>query len=328
MTCYSNGKFLITGEYLVLHGALALAVPLRFGQSLQVLPSATTGNISWKSYVENSRWFEAVYALPGFAVNSTNDEARAHYLAGLLRAAHHLNPQKLELSNGYEVMANINFNLNWGLGSSSTLIANIAGCFDIDPFDLHFAVSEGSGYDIACASANSPLLYQLINKQPLIERTPFKPKFSKNIYFVYLGKKQDSAKSIRNFSGKTASAVKEIALISSLTKEIATTNSLDEFDRLIAEHEHIVSAVLGIPTLKQTLFRDFEGEMKSLGAWGGDFMMVTWRDDSDRLKQYLAQKGYNTVFGYNEIVLQPKDGETKKDKGIAKNQFSLINKTE
>jgi len=35
-TCYSNGKLLLTGEYLVLEGATALAVPTKFGQDLKV----------------------------------------------------------------------------------------------------------------------------------------------------------------------------------------------------------------------------------------------------------------------------------------------------
>ena len=33
---YSHGKFLLTGEYLVLKGALALALPLKLGQSMTV----------------------------------------------------------------------------------------------------------------------------------------------------------------------------------------------------------------------------------------------------------------------------------------------------
>ena len=35
-TFYSNGKLLITGEYVVLDGAKALALPTKFGQSLVV----------------------------------------------------------------------------------------------------------------------------------------------------------------------------------------------------------------------------------------------------------------------------------------------------
>ncbi|MEQ3661167.1 MAG: GHMP kinase, partial [Flavobacterium sp.] len=35
-TYYSNGKLLLTGEYVVLDGAKALAVPTKFGQSLSI----------------------------------------------------------------------------------------------------------------------------------------------------------------------------------------------------------------------------------------------------------------------------------------------------
>jgi mevalonate kinase len=36
MKFYSNGKFLITGEYLILDGAKSLAVPTKFGQELKI----------------------------------------------------------------------------------------------------------------------------------------------------------------------------------------------------------------------------------------------------------------------------------------------------
>lgn len=326
MTCYSNGKFLITGEYLVLHGALALAVPLRFGQSLQVSPSAATGHILWKSYAENKLWFQADYTFPGFIVNSTNDEARAQYLAGLLRAAHNLNPEVLGLANGYDVTARINFNTNWGLGSSSTLTFNIARWFDIDPFDLHFKTSTGSGYDIACAGADSPVLYQLSKTRPVFEPAVFNPAFSHQLYFVYLGKKQDSAKSIRYHHETLKSAKSEIHRISDITRSVVASKTLDEFETLLNGHERILSGILQIPTAKDTFFDGFDGAVKSLGAWGGDFVMVTWRDDSERLKRYLSKRGFDTVFGYNEIVLQPKDGNSIKNEGIAKKQFSHLNK--
>ena len=49
MNLYSNGKLLITGEYLVLNGAEALALPLSCGQSLNY--KKTTNNlIKWVSY--------------------------------------------------------------------------------------------------------------------------------------------------------------------------------------------------------------------------------------------------------------------------------------
>ncbi len=48
---YSRGKLLLTGEYVVLDGALALALPTKFGQSLKVQP-IDSQNIFWKSIDE------------------------------------------------------------------------------------------------------------------------------------------------------------------------------------------------------------------------------------------------------------------------------------
>ncbi len=48
-TFYSNGKLLLTGEYLVLDGAKALALPTKMGQNLQVV-THDKPTISWKSF--------------------------------------------------------------------------------------------------------------------------------------------------------------------------------------------------------------------------------------------------------------------------------------
>ena len=57
-TYYSNGKLLLTGEYLVLDGALSLAVPTQFGQSLTV-ETIDERKLIWKSLDEKGNiWFE------------------------------------------------------------------------------------------------------------------------------------------------------------------------------------------------------------------------------------------------------------------------------
>ncbi len=58
----------------------------------------------------------------------------------------------------------LDFPRDWGLGSSSTLINNVAQWAQVDPFDLHFKVSNGSGYDIACANEDSPIVYSTQNQ--------------------------------------------------------------------------------------------------------------------------------------------------------------------
>ena len=58
---YSNGKLLITGEYVVLDGALALALPTKFGQNLTVEPIPSK-QILWKSFDQDgSVWFEDAF---------------------------------------------------------------------------------------------------------------------------------------------------------------------------------------------------------------------------------------------------------------------------
>ncbi len=304
MTCYSNGKFLITGEYLVLKSALSLAVPLKFGQSLHVVPNDDQSRLSWKTFIADKLWFEAVFTLPDFSIIKTSDQPRAEYLSNLLKSAHKLNPDILTKPVGFEVTARLNFDINWGLGSSSTLIFNTARWFNINPFDLHFSVSEGSGYDIACAGAESPVLYQLLEGKPNSKQINFNPDFSDHLYFVYSGKKQDSAKSIRNHSGALSASDNEIEKITQITKAMIIADSLEEFESLMIEHENIISTVLQLPKAKDVFFSEFEGEVKSLGAWGGDFAMLTWRHESRQLKEYLKQKGFNTLFGFKEIVLQ------------------------
>jgi len=55
---FSNGKLLLSGEYLVLDGANALAIPSRYGQSLEVTVSEKEG-ISWTSKDINGKiWYQ------------------------------------------------------------------------------------------------------------------------------------------------------------------------------------------------------------------------------------------------------------------------------
>lgn len=301
MYFYSNGKFLITGEYLVMQGALALAMPLKFGQSINIADGGGK-RIVWKSFVKGNLWFEAVYSLPDLAIISANDQEKAHYLSQLLVEAKSLNPKTLILRNGIEIVSMADFDINWGLGSSSTLISNIAYLFDINPFDLHFKVSKGSGFDIACARADSPLFYQLKNQRPIVQQVDFNPPFKEQLYFVYSGKKERSDKSIRKLTDRLTSREKESQYISEITQKIIAASTLDEFRLLMDEHEKIMSGVLCLPTVKDLLFSNLDESVKSLGAWGGDFVMMTWKDDKKSLLNYLHQKGFKTVFSFDEIA--------------------------
>ena len=78
-------------------------------------------------------------------------------------------------------------------------------------------------------------------------------------------------------------------------------NKLNDFERLITEHESFISKILGVLPVKDKLFPDFQGAIKSLGAWGGDFILASALDKNPT--DYFKSKGFNTVLNYNELAL-------------------------
>jgi len=295
---YSHGKLLITGEYVVKIGAKAFALPSKFGQSLFFTPIEEE-YVIWESYNEkNNIWFKTKLCSTNFKTVSTKNEKISKNLSKILKASRELNPTFL-LSEGAKVKTKLEFNLNWGLGSSSTLISNIAEWANIDPFDLLEKTFGGSGYDIACAKSKKPILYSLEKSIPKITKCEFNPSFKKSLFFVYLNKKQNTSNELDKFMKIKVSKI-FTQEISSISKEIINANSLKDFESLINEHEKIMGIILRKKTIKDQFFSDFDGSIKSLGAWGGDFILAT----GNKYKQnYFYNKGFKIIFNYKEIII-------------------------
>ncbi|NVO19010.1 MAG: GHMP kinase [Bacteroidetes bacterium] len=297
---YSHGKLLISGEYLVLDGALALVMPLKLGQSLLCEESPNSG-LRWNAYHPEGCWFRAEFDLPTLSVKSATIPEIAGKLRTYLLEARKLNKNFLNDIAGYQVSTHMEFSREWGLGSSSTLTANIAAWAEIDAFDLHFAVSKGSGYDIAAALNPKPFLYQLIDHKPSITSVNFNPSFSDSLYFVYLGKKQNSESGISDYR-KTKVTESDILKISDLTGILVSSRSLEEFQQVMQEHEDIISHILNAPKLSNTVFKDISCSAKSLGAWGGDFAMLATDIQESELKKMLNASGFNICFRFEELL--------------------------
>ena len=301
-TFYSNGKLLITGEYLVLNGAKSLALPTKYGQSLHVTPIEEQ-KIIWTSFDnDESIWFETELSFEDIisAKNFEEEHPIKHTLVEILHQANLQNPDFLSFEKGYKIETGLTFPRNWGLGTSSTLINNIAQWLQIDAFELLRKSFGGSGYDIACAQNNSAIIYQLQDEKPIVETVSFNPDFTKNIYFVYLNKKQNSRHAIQNYMNKQQFLEKNTATISKITEKIITTNNLNEAENLLNHHEIILSDILEMETVKERLFTNFKGTIKSLGAWGGDFVMILSEENPT---QYFVANGYETILSYEEMIL-------------------------
>ena len=302
---HANGKFLLSGEYLVLQGARALALPLNLGQSLEVTTiNDKNGMIHWDAYTQKGFWFASIFSKHGFTVHASDDMDKADNLSRIFKAIKTLNPNLLQDENDYFFTTRLEFDKDWGLGSSSTLISLLAQWAEVDPYELLKMTMGGSGYDIACATASQPITYQLINGEPVVEEIDFKPAFSEKLYFVYQGHKQSSGKEVKSFKerAKTMDFSYEVSEISNISESLVKVTSFEEFCSLLTRHEAIMSRVLEQPPLKAQ-YPDFQGVIKSLGAWGGDFFLAATELSENEVKEYFNEKGLDVVVKYDDIVL-------------------------
>lgn len=301
-TFYSNGKLLITGEYLVLDGAKAFALPTKFGQNLTVTEGVNQ-EIDWKSYNDDGTiWFEAKLTFAAIKNHKTTDNPTVkETLITILHEAYLKNASFLGTDLGYQITTTLSFPKKWGLGTSSTLINNIAQWLQIDAFELLKTSFGGSGYDIACAQNNYPITYQIIANKPVVEKVIFDPAYTKNIYFVYLNKKQNSKTAIANYQkNKTDHLKKNIETITTLTNATLQANTASVFTTALEKHEATLSHILETNTIKEIAFTDFNGTIKSLGAWGGDFILAVSELNPT---EYFHSKGFNTILTYEEMIL-------------------------
>lgn len=259
----AHGKLLITAEYLVLLGARALAIPTQRGQRMSVTPR-DAGGTEWLA-----RDHRGHVRFHGYLGQGHADLAFAEQL---VQAANGNNAYPNAL-----VETDLEFAAEWGWGSSSSLTALVAAWQQVDPMALHHSVSQGSGFDVACAHASGPIVYQ---RERPVQSVDLNAWPTDHIRFMYLGQKQDSQKEVAKFANRDiANGV--IERMNALTDAFIQAKSAPELMKLMNAHESLMSDVLSQPTIKEQLFRDSAFAFKSLGAWGGDFVMVVAEDPSE-----------------------------------------------
>jgi mevalonate kinase len=296
-----NGKLLLTGEYSVLDGATALALPTRYGQTM-MLVEGDSDVVSWESIdLYNEVWLSAIIDKNSGVLIQSDDSEAAKTLQKLLSSVLLLSPEFLE--NIASIRIKSDFPLTWGLGSSSTLIYAISAAAGLNPYPLQESLFGGSGYDIACAGSKDPILFQRLKEgAPLIRAVNFEPTFPDRMAFVYLGRKQNSRDAIRMYKQRNNVSEDLIKTISNISEIIAHTDDHHLIITLLKEHEAIMSDQLGKQAVQDQFFTDFEGVVKSLGAWGGDFVLAVHHHETiDPV--YFYKKGYPTVVPYRSMIL-------------------------
>ncbi|MGW8314089.1 MAG: GYDIA family GHMP kinase [Bacteroidales bacterium] len=304
---YAHGKLLLSAEYLVLHGAKALAVPLRMGQSLKRFRSGKQGIFSWKAFYRDALWFSAILDPIHLKVISSSDPPSAENLCRILRACVELMPSFQEDLFRWDVETHLDFSPQWGFGSSSTLTALLSEWAEVNPLDLHFMISEGSGYDVACAIAEGPILYRLREDGPHYQHIRFQPPFADQLYFAWLGNKQSTASHLRQKLTGLRPDFETLHRFTVLTDQMVGAQELGPFRIAMEEHEEILSGLLGMERVAGRRFPGLAGSVKSLGAWGGDFVMIASPLPEEELYSYLYQNKIDVIFRFRDLVYEKND---------------------
>ena len=299
-TYHANGKLLLTGEYLVLHGAKAIALPLQVGQHLRISHQADSDSIHWQATFQNQIWFSCVLSPIDYSVFKSTHSEKAQVISSLFQTLQNLNPE-FSIPVGTQFETRLDSDPEWGFGSSSTLVSLLAQWAKVDAFQLNGQVFGGSGFDIACAQADGPIFY--VRNEPIHE-VELKYPFDDQLFLLYSGQKMKTNPEVSNFLKKEKPSAHLIQEISDLSGEFAQCANQEKFNQLILQHEKLIGNLIGKTPVKQAFFPDFDGELKSLGAWGGDFYLVSSELPFSRVEKYFANKGLTTLLRWNDWILK------------------------
>lgn len=291
---YASGKLMLFGEYLVLRGSKCLAVPLSAGQSLTISPSPGSA-VLWECFEGDHKWLEIVFS-DTLEIIRTSDKQKALIVQELLKLI--LKDQPYLKVGGSNFRFDINFHRKYGFGTSATFISLLSQWSGVDPYILLENSFGGSGFDVATATAATPVIYKMHQHKVTPVRIP--ETIQSQLLFIYSGKKQHSAREVLSFEKLHTSAL-QVSRMDTIIDSVVACEDVETMESLIEESEMLLSGILKAVPVKNRYFDDYPFAIKSLGAWGGDFIMATFRDE-DEARQYFSTKGCKPVFNYKQLI--------------------------
>lgn len=295
---FSPGKLLLTSEYVVLDGASALAIPTKWGQEF-FFEEIEDGEslIYWTALHQHQPWLEIKIDYKKGIIVSTNIPDSAEFILKVIMKVKELSKVQFQQNSSYAITTNLQFPSDFGLGSSSTLMNNLAQWAEIDAFDLNETCLGGSGYDIAVAQERFAIVYQNLPERT-VQKVDFNPSFKKELIFIHLNQKQNSREGIDLYRSRKKSP-ELIEAFSQITRDVLAAQNLEDFSQLMNLHEKKLSFFLGIETVSEKYFENCPSFVKSLGAWGGDFVMSS---KFAGFKDYFKGKGFSSIFSYEDLI--------------------------
>ncbi len=290
---YAPGKILLVGEYTVIKGFEGLAVPVKSGQWMDVWEFDSPGNAEDR-FIFNAldsrgaSWFSESFDISNLKSNSLetnavksnvadeNFENNESHLSKLLA----LVPESFWKSGkSYRFETRLEFDRSSGLGSSSTFVQLMSNYFKLDPFQVQDLVFGGSGYDVAIAAVQKPLIYWRNEQGVHFRQWKLNSELTKDWKVVFLGNKVNSRTSTSQVSDMLEDLSNDENYRMQIQKIIEIVRDAQELMALetgIEMYQMFLSQLLGMVT-PYTYFGVKplpRGVCKWLGAWGGDMLLV------------------------------------------------------
>ena len=303
---FSHGKVLLAGEYAVLAGVEALAFPTRIGQWQHVweMPAKGVSKMVWQSKdADGSVWFECRIDTDIMHATETTDEGTSDTLIKLLREIQLVNPALFEHRN-IRIETQCEFNRTFGLGSSSTMVCNLAKWSGMDAFKLQKSVFGGSGYDIAVGMLGKPVVYWLEEDRPCWSNWQFPGQLSQDWFLAFPGEKQNSRESLNAVHEKLDLMSRDVALLQQMNAcigAIKQPRSLPMLEAMLEMWQALLGQRLELPRAYDNLGVSAVkgGVCKYLGAWGGDVLLV----NQTTLDAYPELVKSMTIESWNEFII-------------------------
>lgn len=293
MRYFAPGKLLLSGEYAVLDGAKAISCPTQKGQFLDLQATKNASTLEWVAQEEDGKtWLSLRLSADGEIIEASDFE-KADLVKRLVWDAF-----DGEIPVNLKVVSQLNFNRQWGLGSSSTLIALLSAWSGKDALPLFFKHLKGSGYDIATAIAGEPIAYRLLGDGIAEWEKIALPTILKQSFFLYLGQKQISSREVKRYQDLPRNP-ELISQISALSEKLLRLDDSTDLIEWMREHEAITAGLISQKSIRDIRFPKLKGGFKSLGAWGGDFVWIMPLEDD---LKYLNSLGYKELFSFSEML--------------------------
>ncbi|CAI8309763.1 MAG: Uncharacterised protein [Flavobacteriales bacterium UBA4585] len=92
----------------------------------------------------------------------------------------------------------------------------------------------------------------------------------------------------------------QIEEINALTSAFINASTIERIETVMREHEQLIGGHLGLLTVSEQLFKGYDGAVKSLGGWGGDFVLVTRYSKN---QQWLTENGFKHTLPLRTLAV-------------------------